>query len=112
MVAAIQNQFSQTVSVLPIVFIETGKIVVRLLDSFVDRLRISQGGILNSHRHHRATVHIHRVLDLVRQMGATILHLGNSSIRVLWVLPIVVRALLGSLLVDLRSVFAGRSGDS
>ena len=77
-----------------------------------DGLRITLARFLHSHGDDRPRAHVYRVFDFVRQMGAAILHLRNPSIRILWVLPIAVGALLRSLLVDLRSVLAGGCLDS
>ena len=64
-------------------------------------MRITFGSVLHCHRNHCPAVHIHRVFKFVGQVGAAIFHLGDPSIRILRILPIVVGTLLGSILVDL-----------
>jgi hypothetical protein len=55
----------------------------------------------HGHRHYRARFQIHRVLGLVRQVGASILHLGDAGFRIVRIHPIVIRSLLRSLAIQL-----------
>src|SRR5277367_1668527 len=57
---------------------------------------------------HRARVQIDRVLGLVRQVRAPVLHLRDPRILVLRALPLLVRGALLALAVQPRQVFAGR----
>ena len=75
-----------------------------------DGLRITLARFLHSHGDDRPRAHVYRVFDFVRQMGAAILHLRNPNIRILWVLPIAVEALLRLLLSTIaRSLRVGVS---
>ena len=74
----------------------------------LNRLRVAGIRPLDRHRDDRPAFQIDGVLRFVRQMRASVFHLRDRCVWVLRMLPVVVRALLLPLLVDLRQVFSGR----
>lgn len=60
--------------------------------------------VLHGDRKHRAAVEVGGVLGLVRQVRAAVLHLGDLRIGIVRILPVVVRSLARTLLVDLCQV--------
>ena len=67
-IAAVQHQLSQSVG-LPPAPAQTGQPAASLRDSLLDGLGITLGRFLNCHGDHHAGAQIHRVFDLVCQMG-------------------------------------------
>ena len=65
-------------------------------------------GALYGHGHHRPRLQIDRVLGLVPQVRASILHLGDLGVRVMGMGPVIVGALVLSLAVKARQVLACR----
>jgi hypothetical protein len=84
----------------------------RLRQRLLDRRRIAQIGFLQRHRHHCPGVHVHRVLGLMGQVRAPVLHLGDARVRIMWVHPLVIRPLLFSLPIHPRQVFPCGSRDT
>ena len=78
----------------------------------MNRSGIAFVGRLQRHRQQRPAGQIHCVLDFVRQMRATILHLGNPRIRVARALPVLIRSLLLPLAVQPRQLLSRRILDS
>src|SRR5258708_7271691 len=60
---------------------------------------------LPSPRHYRSRLHIHRMLGLVGQMSSPILHLGDASIAVVRIHPLLVTPFLLPLAVHSRQIF-------
>ena len=58
------------------------------------RRRVARVGVLDGHADDRARLQVHRVLRLVGQVGAAVLHLRDLRVRVLRVGPVVVGTLL------------------
>ena len=58
------------------------------------RLRIGLVGVRDHCRHDRFTHQIHRVLRLIRQMRAPVLHLSDPTVRIGAALPLFIRDLL------------------
>jgi len=77
-----------------------------LSQRFRQRLRISFVARTERHGDDRAGLQIRYVLGFVRQMRTPVLHLRNTGIRVVGIVPLFVRGLLLSLLVELPDVFA------
>ena len=69
-------------------------------------------GTRQGHGNDRLRVHVHRVLHLVRQMSATILHLGNAGIRIVRMFPVLIGAFLWALLVDPGQILSRRRSDA
>ena len=74
--------------------------------------RLDTGGgislicVLYGHATHRTSLQVHRVLRLVRQVRASILHLGDLGVRVMRMGPIVIGAFVLPLAIDARQVLA------
>ena len=76
------------------------------------RRRISLVRSLNRDRYNRSCLQIHRVFRFVCQTRAPILHLGDASIRIVRVFPLLVGSFLLALAVQLHQLLAGRRFDS
>ena len=66
----------------------------------MERARVALVGGLQGDRYNRAAVQIDRVLGLVRQMCAPVLHLRNPRILVDRALPLLVRRALLALAIQ------------
>jgi hypothetical protein len=66
----------------------------------VQRHGVAQVGFMQRHRHHRTRIQIDRVLGLVSQVRAPVLHLRNPSIPVRRALPLLIRHAFLALAVD------------
>ena len=73
---------------------------------FINRVRVARCRRLDRHRNNSAGVQIHRMLGLVGQMRAAILHLRDLRIRIMRVLPFIVRTLPCALAVQFRQLLA------
>src|SRR6266849_4594647 len=82
-----------------------------LAQRFIERGRFALIGALQRDRHHRTRVQIHRVLGLVRQMRASVLHLRNPRVPVRRALPLLIRRAFLALTVQPRQVFVPRRFD-
>ena len=76
------------------------------------RLGVPLIGAAQMDRHQGLGIQIDRMLGLMSQVGASVLHLGNAGVRIVRVLPVVVGALLGSLLVELGQILPRRRLDA
>src|ERR1019366_878544 len=83
----------------------------RLTHRLAHRRRVTRIGRLQRDRHHRSAAEIHRVFYLVRQVRPPILHLGNACIRIVGVLPILIRSLVRAPPVQPRQLLARRRLD-
>ncbi len=72
----------------------------RLLQRLVDRLRVSLGAAMQRHTQNGPALQVHRLLRLVREVRAAILHLRDLGIRIVRILPLLVRQLLLPLAVE------------
>ncbi len=75
-------------------------------------LRVAPRARLDRDGHHRTAVHVDRVLDLVREVRAPVLQLGDLGVGIVGVLPVVVGGLVLALLVDAREIRASRGLDA
>src|SRR5437870_10620350 len=86
-----------------------------LLARFTHRLpharRIAPVGRLQRDRHHRSAAEVHRLLHLVRQVRAPILHLGDARVRIVRVLPLLIRPFVRPLAIQPRQLFPRRRRD-
>ncbi len=64
------------------------------------RRRVAVVGILHRHADDRAGLQVDRMLGLVGQMRAAVLHLGDLRVGIVRMRPVVVRALLLPLPID------------
>src|SRR5579871_3913240 len=86
----------------------SGLLLVRNARSSIGRKIRESYGTQNVHRtsgsrpagRHRPGLHIHRVLGLVSQMRATILHLGDARVRIVRMRPVFIGSLLGPLAIQ------------
>ena len=84
----------------------------RVKHRVVDRGGVARCAGIDRHRQDRAAVQVNRVLGLVSQVRAAVLHLRDLRVRIVGVVPIVVRALLRPLAVDSSQVGLRRRLDS
>ena len=73
-------------------------------DRLGDRRRITLIGALHRHAHDRPGLQIDRVLGLVRQMRAAILHFRDARVGVVRMPPVGIAALLRALAIEARQV--------
>ncbi len=83
--------------------------------NFVQR-RLNTGGVapvvrLNRHGDDRTRIHIDRMLSLVSQVCATILHFGDLRVWIVKLLPVVILSFLLALAVLSRQILARRRLD-
>src|SRR2546425_12306951 len=60
----------------------------------------------------RSISEIDRVLRFVRQMRPTVLHPGDLRVGIVWMHPVVIRAVLIAFSIDSREVRAGRRANA
>ena len=73
-----------------------------------DRRRIALMGLLNGHADEGSRFQVDRVLGLVREVRATVLHLRDARVRVVRMLPVRVAALLRAGAIESRQIRPGR----
>ena len=78
---------------------------LRLFQRFVNRRRVPFIGRLQRKRQDRSAGQIHRMLGLVRQVGAAVFHLGDPRVRIAQAHPHLVRSLLLALPIQPRQLF-------
>jgi len=78
-----------------------GNPVARLGHRLHHGCRVALVGTLQRHRYNRARLQIHGVLGFLRHMRGAVLHFCNPRIRVMRVLPILIRRALLPLPVQL-----------
>jgi hypothetical protein len=84
------------------------QILVGSIERLLDRRRIALDATVQSHRHHRARIHVDGVFLLVGEVRAAVLHLGDLRVWVVRIYPVLVRALLLPLTVDARQILSRR----
>ena len=67
-----------------------------------DRRRIALIGALHRHAHDRPSIQVDGVLSLVGQMRTPVLHFRDPRIRVVWMPPVGIAALLRALAIKAR----------
>jgi hypothetical protein len=88
------------------------QILVGRVERLLDRRRIALDAAVQSHRHHRAGIHVDGVFLLVGEVRAAILHLRDLRVRVVRIYPVLFRALLLPLTVDARQILSRRRWNS
>jgi hypothetical protein len=88
------------------------QILGRCGDRVRDRGGVALIGALHGHADDRAGLQIHRVLRLVREVCATVLHLRDARIRIVGMSPLRVSTFLGTLPIEPREVRARRCLDA
>ena len=79
-------------------------LVEGLLQRLEERLRVPLGAAVNRHAQDRPAGQVHPLLHLVRKVRAAILHLRYLRIRIVRILPLIVRQLLLPLAVETRQL--------
>ncbi len=88
------------------------QVLAGLIDGVADCLGVTDNRIAHVHRQDHAAVHVHRVLGFVRQMRRAIFHLGDLRVRIVRVLPVVVRAFFLAFSIKFGQIFPRRRLDA
>lgn len=84
------------------------QILVGSVRALLDRRRVPLRATVQCHRHHRSRLRVDRVLLLVAQVRAAVLHLRDLRVRIVCVHQLRVRPLLPPFAVDARQILSRR----
>src|SRR6185437_13907007 len=87
-------------------------LLAALRQCFADCIRVTRGCRVQCYRHHRAGLQIDRMLGLMREVRAAVLHLRDLRIGIMRIDPVLVGAFVGPLAIEFRQLLARGRLDS